>query len=121
MDQGVVFLDDLPVNAVQAAREAGLSVKSYVKPHFKYVGGNRRDFHLREKDIREDWLKVTEDVVFWEKGSMCALVMWLQLLLGKGANPDTGGCAATRTTAPTGCGTAGTSCSTRGSRPWRGS
>jgi len=67
VDFGVVFLDDLPIRAVEAAKDAGLSVKVYTKPHYK---GGKNFWRLFESRIAQEWGDEKADVVFWDKGSM---------------------------------------------------
>jgi hypothetical protein len=70
IDRGVVFLDDIPARIVQRIQnETYMTVRTHVKGH--YVNRERKRLLIyKEADIRESWLSVQEDVVFWDKMSM---------------------------------------------------
>jgi len=72
IDQGVVFLDDIPARVVEkAVNRSGMTAKVHVKGHYvNFYAKVKKLLIYKESEIREAWKDVEEDIVFWDKMSM---------------------------------------------------
>lgn len=72
VNQGVVFLDDVPLRVVERIRnETALQVEVFVKGHYVNRFATEKQLLVyTESDIARDWLGNKAHVVFWDKMSM---------------------------------------------------
>ena len=72
VNQGVVFLDDIPSRVIQRAMdESSLSVKIHVKGHYVDRTATKKKWLIyKESYIRDTWGNDLEDIIFWDKMSM---------------------------------------------------